>query len=161
MPSPQKLFLSHNLIQKPFLSAECLKKSNTILCPLSEIHLNNNSISYIEKKFLDELDKIWEKIKAVNFYDNPFYCDCHLKPFFEWFKNKTDAHKIQSLTQYKCLGPPNLRDRYISELELSDLDDCNPLMYADDMESSGAQVVLALFLILIAVAVVGIQTSIN
>ena len=161
LPELRKLFLSHNLIQNPMLSSDCVNEGGMLVkCKLSHIYLNNNSISYLEQEFLDELDKMWPQIKTIDLSNNPFWCDCNMKPFFKWinsFNATGDIHRIQNLHHYKCSGPEPLKDKYIVDLKLSNLEECQLQTVANlDTETHGAQVVLGLFLALIAVAVIGI-----
>uniref|UniRef100_A0A915ITW3 Uncharacterized protein n=1 Tax=Romanomermis culicivorax TaxID=13658 RepID=A0A915ITW3_ROMCU len=95
VPSVQYLYLQDNRLESfggSLINEKCTPS-------LTELYLNNNSLSRFSRFDLDKFDSDihWNKFSFAN---NPFECYCELNPFIKWFKK--NSHRIVDKTMTRC-----------------------------------------------------------
>ncbi|XP_052744563.1 insulin-like growth factor-binding protein complex acid labile subunit [Bicyclus anynana] len=79
---------------------------------LERLKLNNNKLEQLEKDKLNALTSIY---LVLDVHDNPWRCDCNLKPLVNWVIGERF-----SATPISCSEPPLVQGKLWSELESSD-----------------------------------------
>ncbi|XP_053616578.1 leucine-rich repeat-containing protein 24-like [Plodia interpunctella] len=99
------------LVAEQFPPLQHLKKLELVRCKLQAIHpfafvhlraletihVHQNSISYLHRNTFN-----LPVLKTLTLSDNPWYCDCRLRDFHEWFLNSNLGNE-----EVYCEGPEN------------------------------------------------------
>ncbi|XP_041969636.1 leucine-rich repeat-containing protein 24-like [Aricia agestis] len=102
-----------NLVSEQFPSLQHLKKLELSRCHLRNVHpyafvnlraletvyLHQNMLSFLHSNTFN-----LPVLKTLTLSDNPWYCDCRLKEFHEWF-----LHSNLGSEEVFCSGPENKR----------------------------------------------------
>lgn len=134
--SLRDLVLSHNPIQKidsrAFKEISGLIKLDLSNCEiqmiapkafegielLESLKLNGNRLSELRLRTVETLNRL----HGIEMHDNPWYCDCRLRPVKEWLMNNNIPYSITPV----CSGGPERNiDKTFTELHLDDFA-CKP-----------------------------------
>lgn len=79
LPALSDLHLGDNQLKSIEFEFECIKK-------LRFLDLQYNKIKRLDNKTLKRIDKTFggETGRRINLIQNPWVCDCYLKPFINW-----------------------------------------------------------------------------
>ena len=64
------------------------------------------------------------KLTKLNLNNNPLNCDCNLRPLKQWLSSplNSDMRDLLEFIQWECVEPVQLAGRYLSGVELNELD---------------------------------------
>ncbi|KAK2184276.1 hypothetical protein NP493_274g02011 [Ridgeia piscesae] len=115
MPKLRYLDLSHNHIYKLPCNATCLGG-------LQHLLFQNNSLSHMSQECISSLQQPALKTLELNIIDNPFTCDCHMRPQYEWMLNSSSSAHFDDTDKYKllCHFPQKWAGQSILHLNYSD-----------------------------------------
>ncbi|KAG8223507.1 hypothetical protein J437_LFUL004975 [Ladona fulva] len=86
---------------------------------LSNLRLDSNHLSEMRPRTVETLRKLSE----VTFHENPWHCDCRLRPLRDWLA----AANVAILVQPTCAEPRRLAYRELADIDPDDLA-CRPEM---------------------------------
>lgn len=130
IPSLRDLILSHNPIQKidsrTFKTVPGLVKLDLSYCELQmvapkafdgielhELKLNGNRLTELRLQTVQTLSRL----HGVELQDNPWHCDCRMRPVKEWLT----LHNIPMIIAPVCSGgPERVIDKTFAELHVDD-----------------------------------------
>lgn len=130
----REVYLNSNPLQKLenglFNSLPYLQKVEVGNCQLKHIgdktfsnvtglrilKLDGNYLTHIKLSVVEDLDKL----SSLELYNNPWRCDCYLRPFVEW----TISRKLYAKPTH-CVEPNKLNRTYWNEVDLNEFA-CKP-----------------------------------
>ena len=94
LPGLEQLYLGDNQLKSIDFEFDCIKK-------LKYLDLQYNKIKRLDEHTMKRIDKVFVQTedgrtdKKINLIQNPWVCDCYLKPFIDWVlsTNSTLQHK--------------------------------------------------------------------
>lgn len=90
---------------------------------LETLRINDNRLSELSATLLESLNKL----RAIDLHDNPWVCDCHLRPMKLWLTGNNVPFSQPAL----CAGGPDrLSGKQLTELDVEDFD-CRPDVRAE------------------------------
>eukprot|EP00096_Caligus_rogercresseyi_P003335 TRINITY_DN1619_c0_g2_i2.p1 TRINITY_DN1619_c0_g2~~TRINITY_DN1619_c0_g2_i2.p1 ORF type:complete len:414 (-),score=90.60 TRINITY_DN1619_c0_g2_i2:1473-2714(-) len=133
LPSLRELYIGDNQLQSIDIDTDCLKQ-------LTLLDLRYNKIKRLDKATIDKLEIAFgnnagNQERRLIMNENPFHCDCHLRPFFDWVSqtkariNKEDLRcyngwpkfnagkRLSSISKLEC--PPTSLNEESSKLSVS------------------------------------------
>jgi hypothetical protein len=98
---------------------------------LRQMDISNNWLTYLPQSFVQKS----MYMQYVNIANNPWECNCMIKPLLNWLKNPQSSNIIRcsaepqmgfrtSCPSPKCSMPSNLANRDIASLMQNDIEDC-------------------------------------
>lgn len=90
---------------------------------LESVKLNDNRLTELSATLLESLDKR----RSVELHNNPWVCDCHLRPMRLWLAGN---HEPKNQPALCAGGPERLSGKPLMELDVEDFD-CRPEVRAE------------------------------
>ena len=150
---PGDLIECHPRLKSLFLSGNRLNSDLFFTLPhqseLNVINLAANEFNHLTQRFLTQIEHLKSSKKvAIDLSDNPFQCQCELKPLSQWLQES--SLDITNKEIYVCsqLNQP-LQHTTILELNFNHVCPVGNLLIA----SLTAVTILAIFLVAIAIAI--------
>ena len=90
LPGLKQLYLGDNQLKSIEFDFDCIEK-------LQYLDLQYNKIKRLDGHTMQRIDKVFggRKNRKINLIQNPWVCDCYLKPFIDWVlsTNSSLQHK--------------------------------------------------------------------
>ncbi|XP_040581557.1 trophoblast glycoprotein [Lepeophtheirus salmonis] len=144
LPSLRELYIGDNQLQSIDIALNCLKK-------LTLLDVRYNKIKRLDKETIDRLEQAFGNGSGrLIMNENPFHCDCHLRPFYDWvFNTKANINK-EDLRCYDGWPKGNAGRRLSSITKL----ECPPDPLTEEskmaVSTSITQALLLILLLLVA-----------
>ncbi|XP_025209082.1 leucine-rich repeat-containing protein 24-like [Melanaphis sacchari] len=90
---------------------------------LETLRINGNRLTELSATVLESLNKL----RSVELHDNPWVCDCHLRPMKLWLSGNNVPYNQPALCSG---GPDRLSGKPLTELDVEDFD-CRPDVRAE------------------------------
>lgn len=137
-------------LQSNNLAKITLVATKNCLPALKKLNLRKNVFGNLDQSTLDVLDQLNARTSlTVDLRENPFDCDCHIKPFVSWMK--TTKVTLKSKEEFVCHDGAHFNVHLVSVKDDSLI--CVP---PQTPSSAGVTVVIVLF-VLIGVVVAGVM----
>lgn len=146
LPSLMDLHLGDNQLTDINFSLSCLRQ-------LRYLDLEYNKITNIPKKTLDLLEDVFgnhSSTSQIDLHGNPYTCDCHMMPFFDWLK--TTRARLVNKDEMRCydgLPASNAGKRIKNLRDLA----CPAVRTLDTSEHNSGYAVASTLLILLIVLI--------
>jgi len=142
LPSLMDLHLGDNQLSEINFSLGCLKK-------IRFLDLEYNKIRNLRQNTLDKIDMVFgQKNKTIDLHGNPFTCDCHMNPLYDWLDN-TKANLINK-REMRCYdGYPeyNAGLRIVNVQELK----CGPVKSIRDYTATTHHAITSTLLVILII----------
>jgi len=117
LPELMDLHLGDNQLSDVNFSLDCIKN-------LRYVDLEYNKIKNLKNETLEKLDKVFQT-RMIDLHRNPFTCDCHMIPLFNWLK--VTKARLVNKREMRCYDgyPAYNAGKRIENRRIQDLK-CNP-----------------------------------